>query len=122
MQHQGATTRNTASGQYGFNYYNRVGGRVAARWTPIDGLTIDASYDQAKDENTPNYSQLIDYNPLGKTVGVYIVNPALVNPNLTREQTDFILNLTLAVPFDERTTFTVSGGRFARCDLLPEEG
>jgi iron complex outermembrane receptor protein len=83
MQHQGATTRNTANGQYGFNYYNRVGGRAAARWTPVDGLTIDASYDQAKDQNTPNYSQLIDYNPTGKVVGAYIVNPALVNPNLS---------------------------------------
>jgi iron complex outermembrane receptor protein len=31
MQHQGATTTNTASGQYGFNYYNRIGGRVAGR-------------------------------------------------------------------------------------------
>jgi len=83
LQHQGATTKNTASGQYGFNYYNRVGGRVAARWTPAPGLTIDASYDQAKDQNTPNYSQLIDYNPLGKTVGTYIVDPKLVNPNLS---------------------------------------
>ena len=83
MQHQDATTRNTASGQYGFNYYNRIGGRATARWTPVQGLTIDVSYDQAKDENTPNYSQLIDYNPLGKVVGQYIVNPALVNPNLS---------------------------------------
>jgi len=83
MQHQDATTRNTASGQYGFNYYNRVGGRVAARWTPVAGLTVDVSYDQAKDENTPNYSQLIDYNPNGKVVGTYIVDPKLVNPNLS---------------------------------------
>ncbi|MBV9932540.1 MAG: TonB-dependent receptor [Alphaproteobacteria bacterium] len=82
LQHQGATTRNTASGQYGFNYYNRVGGRASARWTPIEGLTVDVSYDQAKDENTPNYSQLIDYNPNGKVVGTYIVDPKLVNPNL----------------------------------------
>ncbi|HMC92407.1 MAG TPA: TonB-dependent receptor, partial [Allosphingosinicella sp.] len=83
MQHQDGTTRNTAGGQYGFNYYNRVGGRVAGRWTPVDGLTIDVSYDQAKDENTPNYSQLIDYNPNAKVVGTYIVDPKLVNPNLS---------------------------------------
>jgi iron complex outermembrane receptor protein len=82
MQHQSATTRNKASGQYGFNYYNRIGGRVAGRWTPVSGLTIDLSYDQAKDDNTPNYSQLIDYNPNGKVVGTYIVDPKLVNPNL----------------------------------------
>jgi iron complex outermembrane receptor protein len=72
IQHQDATTKNPASGQYGFNYYNRVGGRIAGRWTPVDGLTVDLSYDQAKDENTPFYSQLIDYNPTGKTVGTYV--------------------------------------------------
>ncbi|URD60620.1 TonB-dependent receptor [Sphingomonas sp. KRR8] len=74
-QHQDPTTRNPASGQYGWNYYNRVGGRVAARWKPVDGLTVDLAYDQAKDENTPFYSQLIDYNPLGRTVGQYVLNP-----------------------------------------------
>ncbi|WP_240309382.1 MULTISPECIES: TonB-dependent receptor [Sphingomonas] len=73
-QHQDPTTKNPASGQAGWNQYNRVGGRVAARWKPVDGLTIDVAYDQAKDENTPFYSQLIDYNPLGRTVGVYVLN------------------------------------------------
>ena len=41
------------------------------RWTPVDGLTVDLSYDQSKDENTPNYSQLINYNPNGYNVGTY---------------------------------------------------
>ena len=75
LQHQGATTDNPASGQYGWNYYNRVGGRIAGRWTPVDGLTVDLSYDRAKDENTPFYSQLLNYNPLGLAVGTY-TNPA----------------------------------------------
>lgn len=83
IQHQDATTKNPASGQYGWNYYNRVGGRIAARWTPTSDITVDVAYDRAKDENTPFYSQLINYNPQGKTVGEYIVNPTLVNPNLT---------------------------------------
>lgn len=74
IQHQDATTKNPASGQYGWGYYNRVGGRISGRWTPVDGLTVDLSYDQAKDENTPFYSQLINYNPLGKTVGKYVLN------------------------------------------------
>jgi iron complex outermembrane receptor protein len=72
LQHQNATTKNPASGQYGFNYYNRIGGRISGRWTPVEGLTVDLSYDQAKDQNTPFYSQLIDYNPLGRTVGTYV--------------------------------------------------
>ncbi|WP_423142862.1 TonB-dependent receptor [Parablastomonas sp. CN1-191] len=70
-QHQNATTKNPAEGQYGWNYYNRLGGRVAARWTPIDDLTVDVAYDQARDENTPFYSQLINYNPQGLNVGTY---------------------------------------------------
>jgi len=81
--HQDATVKNPASGQYGWNYHDRVGGRIAGRWTPVDGLTVDVAYDQAKDENTPFYSQLVNYNPLNKTVGTYIVDPSLVNPNLT---------------------------------------
>lgn len=75
MQHQGATTSNPASGQYGWNYYNRIGGRIAGRWTPTSDLTVDLSYDRAKDENTPFYSQLLNYNPLGLAVGTY-KNPA----------------------------------------------
>ena len=68
VQHQDATTSNPLSGQVGWNYYNRTGARVAARWTPVEGLTWDLAYDNAKDENTPFYSQLVSYNPLGKQV------------------------------------------------------
>ena len=42
-----------------------------------------------------------------------------IDPNIYRDQSDFILNLTLAIPFDERTTFSVSGGRFVRSATLP---
>ncbi|WP_421836948.1 TonB-dependent receptor [Novosphingobium sp.] len=72
IDHQDATTKNPASGQYGWNYHNRVGGRIAGRWTPIDGLTVDLTYDQAKDENTPFYSQLINFNPNGYAVGSFV--------------------------------------------------
>jgi iron complex outermembrane receptor protein len=89
LDHQDATTTNPATGQYGWNYHNRVGGRVAGRWTPVDGLTVDLTYDQAKDENTPFYSQLINYNPNGYSVGAYALNPngngkyILVTPGTT---------------------------------------
>jgi iron complex outermembrane receptor protein len=69
--HQDATVKNPLSGQLGWNYHNIAGGRVSGRWTPIDGLTVDLSYDRSKDENTPNYSQLINYNPNGYNVGSY---------------------------------------------------
>ncbi|WP_242152356.1 TonB-dependent receptor [Sphingomonas sp. BAUL-RG-20F-R05-02] len=74
-QHQDPTVKDPLSGSTGWNYYDRKGGRAAARWTPIDGLTADFAYDYAKDNNTPNFSQLVNYNPNGYAVGSY-TNPA----------------------------------------------
>jgi iron complex outermembrane recepter protein len=74
IQHQDATVKNPLAGQYGWNYHNTVGGRASGRWTPVDGLTVDLVYDYTKDQNTPNYSQLINYNPNGFNVGTY-TNP-----------------------------------------------
>ncbi|CAN5294972.1 TonB-dependent receptor [soil metagenome] len=71
IQHQDPTTKNPLASAIGWNAYNRVGGRISARWKPFDGFTADFSFDKAKDENTPFYSQLVNYNPLGRTVGVY---------------------------------------------------
>ncbi len=42
-----------------------------------------------------------------------------VDPTVTRQQNDTILNIALFVPFDQRTTFTLSGGRFVRSANLP---
>ncbi len=78
IQHQDATVRNPLAGQYGWNYHNTVGGRAMGRWTPVDGLTVDLVYDYTKDQNTPNYSQLINYNPNGFNVGSYNASGQLV--------------------------------------------
>jgi hypothetical protein len=43
----------------------------------------------------------------------------IIDSSVVRQQNDTILNLTLTVPFDERTTLTVSGGRFVRNANLP---
>ncbi len=69
-QHQGRTVKDPLAGQIGWNAYNRVGGRVSARWKPTDAFTADFAFDKAKDENTPFFSQLINYNPLNRPVGV----------------------------------------------------
>ena len=69
VMHQGPTTKNPMAGQAGWNQFHRYGGRVAARWKPVDGLTVDLAFDKSRDENTPFYSQLLDYNPLGKPLG-----------------------------------------------------
>ena len=74
-QHQDPTVKDPLAGSTGWNYYDRKGGRVAARWQPVEGLTADFAYDYAKDDNTPNYSQLVSYNPNGYPVGTY-TNPA----------------------------------------------
>jgi iron complex outermembrane recepter protein len=74
VEKQNATTANALSGQYGWNYYNRYGGRVAARWTPTTSFTADVAYDSSHDENTPFYSQLVNYNPNNRVVGVYDPN------------------------------------------------
>ncbi len=42
-----------------------------------------------------------------------------VAPNTMRQQLDSILSVTLAVPFDNRTTLRLSGGRFVRNSNLP---
>ena len=44
----------------------------------------------------------------------YDAPDVVVDPTTPRQQMDTILNLVLSVPFDERTTFSLSGGRFSR--------
>lgn len=80
INHQDATVKNPLAGQYGWNYENAVGGRISAKWTPVSGFTALLSYDKSKDENTPNYSQLISYNPNGYAVGSYNSSGTLVCP------------------------------------------
>lgn len=63
IAHQDAVTRNPLAGQTGWGQFHRKGFRAAARWQPVDGITNDFSYDVARDENSPFYSQLLNYNP-----------------------------------------------------------
>ncbi len=80
IQHQDATTRNPLAGQAGWNYYNRKGLRAAVRWQPTSTITNDFAYDVAKDENTPFYSQLLNYNPNGCANGTQASQPACTLP------------------------------------------
>ena len=63
IQHQDAVTRNPLPDQVGFGFFNRKGFRAALRWQPTSSITNDFAYDVAKDENSPFYSQLLNYNP-----------------------------------------------------------
>ena len=80
VQYQGPTTRNTLTGQTGFNYYDRRGVRGAIRWRPFEGLTNDFSYDNGLDKNSPFYSQLLNYNPNGCVAGTQASQPACTLP------------------------------------------
>ena len=68
VQHQGPTTKNPSNGEAGWNQYDRKGGRVSALYQPTDAFSALVSADYAKDDNTPFFSQLVDYNPYGKRV------------------------------------------------------
>lgn len=103
-QHQDETVKNPLAGSVGWNYYDRKGGRVAARWKPFAGFTADFAYDYAKDENTPQYSQLLNYNPNGYTVGTYtnpatgVVGTQLYLPSTTGVATACGGTITVAAP------------------------
>jgi iron complex outermembrane receptor protein len=68
-QYQDATTVDPLPGSTGWNYFDRTGGRLGVRWEPTEKLTADYAYDYGNDKNTPFYSQLLNYNPLGLVVG-----------------------------------------------------
>jgi iron complex outermembrane receptor protein len=68
ISHQGPTVENPLAGETGWQQYHRYGGRVAARWKPVDGFVADFAFDISRDENTPIYSQLINFNPSGYPV------------------------------------------------------
>ena len=68
VQHQGPTTKNPMSGQAGWNQYDRKGIRVTGLYKPTDAFSAEVSVDYAHDDNTPFFSQLVNYNPYGKTV------------------------------------------------------
>ncbi|HEX8621583.1 MAG TPA: TonB-dependent receptor [Allosphingosinicella sp.] len=69
VQYQGATARNPLPGNVGWNYFDRRGLQVKARLRPSARFTADLSADIGRDGNSPFYSQLLNYNPLGLKVG-----------------------------------------------------
>jgi iron complex outermembrane receptor protein len=83
ISHQNAITDNPLAGQYGWGYYHRKGGRAAVRWQPSDAITDDFAYDVARDENTPFYSQLLNYNPNNCLSGGTNAAPLAIPPGST---------------------------------------
>jgi iron complex outermembrane recepter protein len=54
--------QNTGIGR-DFSEYDDLSGRIDARWKPTEALTVDFSYDQAKDVYTSDYYQLMETTP-----------------------------------------------------------
>jgi iron complex outermembrane recepter protein len=108
IQHQDATTKNPLAGQAGWNQFHRYGGRVAARWQPVDGLTADFAVDAGQDENTAFLSQLINYNPLNlpvATVAQIVANANRVPsgfisplPSIVKVRPDRVRTADIGVP------------------------
>ncbi len=69
VQYQRATTKNLLPGSTGWNFFDRRGGKLALRFEPTDAFSADYAFDVGHDENTPFYSQLLNYNPLNLVVG-----------------------------------------------------
>lgn len=59
---------------------------------------------------------------LNKQWWQYDMADPVVDPSVVREQDDTILSLALSVPFDDRTSVSLSGGRFNRASNLPNYG
>lgn len=68
LQHQDPTTKNPMAGQAGWNQYDRKGGRITGLYRPTEEFSAELSADFMRDENTPFFSQLVSFNPDGKTV------------------------------------------------------
>ena len=75
LQYRGPTVENPLAGQTGWNYYDRKGGKVTLKWEPSSSFKATYSYDNSKDQNSPFYSQLVNYNPLGYQVVAPGVKP-----------------------------------------------
>jgi iron complex outermembrane receptor protein len=68
IQHQDPTIKNPMGGQAGWNQYDRKGGHIAVLYKPTDAFSAQVSADYVHDENTPFFSQLVNFNPYGKRV------------------------------------------------------
>ena len=131
VQHQEATTENPLPGAYGWNYYHRTGGRVAARWEITNNLNATFSYDEGRDENTPFYSQLINYNPTNRPVATLAQIQAAGNklpsgfiaplPSIVKVQPDRVSMADIGSPQEPslgETSGTVSSVNWQVADKL----
>jgi iron complex outermembrane receptor protein len=102
IQYRGALVDNPLPGQTGWGYYDRKGGKITLRWSPSPDFSADYSFDRSIDKNSPFYSQLVNYNPNGRTVGTYNAAGQLVAPAGTAPGTPLIAPLAPLVQVNDR--------------------
>jgi len=59
-QYRDGQVSGVADGQPGFNYFDRQGLAIRARWEPAATLSVDYGFDIARDNTTPSYLQLLE--------------------------------------------------------------
>lgn len=58
-QYRDGQVSGTADGQPGFNYFDRQGLAIRARWEATPTLSVDYGFDIARDNTTPSYQQVL---------------------------------------------------------------
>lgn len=65
VMHRDGFVTNPLSGQWDFNAYDKHGIRAQVLWTPLDNLSVNYSYDNARDASSPLYMQAISKGAYG---------------------------------------------------------
>lgn len=123
MQHRDAVVENPLPGSTGWGFYDRQGFKATGLWQPTDTFSAEYSYDTGHDENTPYYSQLINYNPLNRPVattfpipaGTIAPLPPLVGVHPTRQRV-----ADIGVPQQASVDETLGHALHVNWDVMPD--
>lgn len=108
---RGGLVENTGIG-HDFGAYEKLAGRVDARWKPSSSVTIDYSFDRAHSDNTSYYYQLLDTAPLFEGVladsSKRLKRAALASPFLSGDSdiSGHALTVTFDTPMGELKSIT----------------
>ncbi len=95
-----------------FGAYEKLAGRIDARWQPNSKLTVDYSFDRSHADNTSYYYQLLDTAPLFEGVLVdsrkRLTRASLPNPFLSGDAdiSGHALTITAETPMGELKSIT----------------
>jgi len=76
LQYRDPVVENPMGGQTGWGYYDRRGFRVSALWRPTADFNATYAFDTGQDQNSPYYSQLVNYNVAGRPIATTFPVPS----------------------------------------------